>query len=158
TADDNYLYGVYTEFLGMFLSTTAVPAIEHLVRTSPSFEREAWNPAHFQVDALERISIDPATTFTFAHFLLPHTPYIFAANGRFAPSAPNRAVEEAYIDQLRYTNTVIEQIVTYLQAGPGPSPIIVIQSDEGPHPPAFDVPGESQNLRWGQASDAELGR
>jgi len=158
TADDNHVYGTYTEFLGTFLRTTAIPSIERLFRGTPSFEREEWNRVHFQMRALGEIASDREPTFTFAHFLLPHTPYIFASDGSFVPPDPNRPIEEAYIDQLKYTNKVIEQVVTQLQAGSGPAPIIVIQSDEGPHPPAHDQWGEELKLSWAQASDVELGR
>jgi hypothetical protein len=158
TADDSHVYGVYTEFLGMFVDTTALPAIERLFRTSPSFQREAWNRVHFQMRALGEIASEPAPTFTFAHFLLPHNPYVFRADGSFVTSDPNRSIETAYIDQLRYTNRVIEQIVTELQAAPGPAPIIVLQSDEGPYPPAFDRRTDDKGLSWGRTSDLELGR
>jgi hypothetical protein len=158
TADDNYVYGTYTEFLGTFLSTTAIPSIERLFRGAPSLEKGEWNRVHFQMRALGEIASDREPTFTFAHFLLPHTPYIFHADGSFVPSDPNRPIEEAYIDQLKYTNKVIEQVVTELQAGSGPAPIIVIQSDEGPHPPAHDQWGEELKLSWARASDLELGR
>jgi Sulfatase len=158
TADENYSYGVYTEFLGMFVNTTAIPAIQRLFRTPPSFDREAWDRVHYQVRALEEIASEPTPTFTFAHFLLPHTPYVFRADGSFVTSDLNRSIAGAYIDQLRYTNRVIEQIVTELQSAPGPAPIIVIQSDEGPYPPAFDRTRDEKILNWGQASDLELGR
>ena len=158
TADDNYVYGTYTEFLGTFLRTTAIPSIERLFPGTPSLEREEWNRVHFQMRALGEIASDREPTFTFAHFLLPHTPYIFHADGSFVPPDPNRPIEEAYIDQLKYTNKVIEQVVTELQAGSGPAPIIVIQSDEGPHPPAHDQWGEELMLSWARASDVELGR
>lgn len=158
TADESYVYGAYTEFLGMFVDTTAIPAIQRLFRTPPSFDREAWDRVHFQVRALEEIPSEPAPTFTFAHFLLPHSPYVFRADGSFVTPDPNRPIADAYIDQLRYTNTVIQRIVTELQAAPGPAPIIVIQSDEGPYPPAFDRTRDEVSLNWARASDVELGR
>lgn len=155
-ADDNYVYGLSTEFLGMSLNMTAVPAIERLFRRPPSREHEEWNQVHFQIRALGEIASDPSPTFTFAHFLIPHPPYIFGADGRFMPSDPNRPIVTAYIDQLKYTNDVIERVVTDLQGAPGPPPIIVIQSDEGPHPLAVDQ--LTLKLSWSQASDVELGR
>jgi hypothetical protein len=158
TADDSYVYGVYTEFLGMFVNTTAIPDIQRIFGISASYDREAWDRVHFQVEALKEIASEPTPTFTFAHFLLPHSPYVFRADGSFVTSDSNRPIAAAYIDQLRYTNIVIEQIVTELQAAPGPDPIIVIQSDEGPYPPDFDRTRDESSLNWGQASDLELGR
>jgi hypothetical protein len=158
TADDSHVYGVYTEFLGMFVTTTAIPAIGRVFRTPPSYDKEAWDRVHFQVRALGEIASQSAPTFTFAHFLLPHYPYVFRPDGSFVTPDPNRPIAAAYIDQLRYTNTVIERIVTELQAAPGPAPIIVIQSDEGPYPPAFDRTRDEASLNWARASDLELRR
>lgn len=158
SADDNYVYGVYTEFLGAFVGTTALPALERQFGIQPGFDKEEWDRVHYQVRALNEIAANPEPTFTFAHFLLPHPPYIFHADGSFVASDSSRPVEQAYIDQLQYSNHVIEQIVSSLQAGPGPSPIIVIQSDEGPYPPASDRSSEILNWSWSKASDVELGR
>ena len=63
----------------------------------------------------------------------------------------------AYLDQLRYTNTVIDRIVDDLLARPGPKPIIVLQSDEGPHPPELDYAGNI-TWSWPDQPDVELGR
>ena len=67
TADDNYVYGTYTEFLGTFLSTTAIPSIERLFRGTPNIDKEQWDRVHFQMRALGEIVSDPEPTFTFAH-------------------------------------------------------------------------------------------
>ncbi len=159
-ADQNFTYGRYNEFSGGLLRTTALPAIARLLGIGPSvdFDKQGWERVHFQVHALSEVAADAAPTFTFAHFLVPHPPYVFHADGSFVPSDPNRPVEEAYIDQLRYTNRVIEQVVTELQRAPGPAPIIVVQSDEGPHPPSIDQTGEILTMPWSKASDVDLER
>ena len=52
---------------------------------------------------------------------------------------------------------MILQIVDMLRDAPGPDPIIVVQSDEGPHPPEED--GITvMKAGWADASDTELGR
>jgi hypothetical protein len=60
----------------------------------------------FQFDALKSIVDDTTPTFVFAHFLLPHSPYVFVENGRCmsAAEADGRTVHENYIGQLRYPN------------------------------------------------------
>jgi hypothetical protein len=160
SADDNYTYGSYTEFSGAFMETTVLPAISRQLRLGPSVDvdKQQWERVRSQIDALGKIAADAAPTFTFAHFTLPHPPYVFHADGSFVPSDPNRSVPEAYLDQLRYTNRAIGQIVSMLLDSSGVSPIIVIQSDEGPHPPSIDQADEVLRFPWSQASDLELDR
>lgn len=159
SADDNYTYGYYTEFSGAFMNTTALPAIFRQLRLGPSVDiyKQQWERVHYQADTLTDIASDPAPTFTFAHFTLPHPPYVFHADGTYAPTDPNRSITEAYVDQLRYTNSLIKQLVRTLQST-SPAPIIVIQSDEGPHPPSIDVTDDTLRFPWSKASDLELGR
>lgn len=160
SADENYTYGLYTEFSDSFVSSTALPALARQFHIGPSADpnRQQWERVHFQIDALRKVASDSAPTFTFAHFTLPHPPYLFHADGSFVIPNPNRPVPEAYIDQLKYTNHVIQQIVAMLQAAPGPSPIIVVQSDEGPHPPTHDNEAAMRRFAWSDASKEELGR
>ena len=157
TADDNYVYGTYTEFLGTFLRTTAIPSIERLFRGTPSLEKEEWNRVHFQMRALGVIASDREPTFTFAHFLLPHVPYVFHADGSFV-----QPIESPHRRSVRRSAQVHEEgNRTGRDGTPGwfrPDPIIVIQSDEGPHPPDHDGWGEEIKSSWARASDVELGR
>jgi hypothetical protein len=158
TADHNFIFGGPPEFGQVFLDTTLLPTISRrLGIVSGDFERQAYERIGFQVDSLRTIAQEPGPTFTFAHFLLPHPPYVFHADGSYAPPGDGRPVEQAYLEQLSYCNTVIQSIVDMLQSQPGPEPIIVVQSDEGPHPPELDDV-HVLTIPWSQASDTELGR
>lgn len=67
-------------------------------------------------------------------------------------------VEAAYLDRLRATNTMIGELLDELLAGPtATDPIIVLQSDEGPHPPALDAEPELR-AEWPSAPQAHLER
>jgi membrane-anchored protein YejM (alkaline phosphatase superfamily) len=99
------------------------------------------------------VSRDPRPTFTFAHFTLPHDPYVFDASGAFVPPSRSRPIRDAYLEQLRYTNSLIDRLVDQLLTGdPARDPIVILQSDEGPHPidteldrvRIFDWPREPQ--------------
>jgi hypothetical protein len=72
--------------------------------------------------------------FVYAHFLLPHGPYFFDSTGRFTPEDswydPKNG-KELYLSQLKYTNTLIKNIVTHLKAEGNRPRIIIIQSDHG---------------------------
>jgi hypothetical protein len=158
TADTNYTYGGLGEFSGVFSATTMWPAIATRLGMGASQDQrlQQFERVAFQIDAVAETARDPDPTFTFAHFTLPHTPYVFMADGSFAPDV-YRTPEEGYLEQLRYTNTAIEGIVDDILRAPGPEPIIVVQSDEGPHPPQYDYAGNI-TWAWSEQSDLELGR
>lgn len=63
---------------------------------------------------------------------------------------------EAYLAQLAFTNRQIEEIVGHLlSSSAAEDPIIVLQSDEGPHPIRLEQ--DEDAFVWTEASDAELG-
>ncbi len=163
TADDNFIapglvYGGSPEFQDVFLGTTVIPTIGSGLRIR-GFDpaREAYDRLPHQLESLRTISRDSDPTFTFAHILLPHPPYVFAADGSYVPGDVVRPKEEAYLEQLQYANTVILSVIDTLQSAPGPAPIIVVQSDEGPHPP-WDDGASILKQPWSEANDVELGR
>lgn len=77
--------------------------------------------------------------FHFAHFLVPHPPFVTHETGRCmeASEATARTRAENYGGQLAYTNREILATVDALLAAPGPKPIIILQADEGPWPKQF---------------------
>lgn len=79
--------------------------------------------------------------FTFAHFLSPHDPYIFAADGSSAPYNGDRTDQDIdeyqkYTNQLTYINTRIQEMVSAIRQN-DPQAVIVFQPDEGPYPKDF---------------------
>lgn len=93
--------------------------------------------------------------FVFAHFLLPHDPYVFFPDGRFKSPAVQNANPwtRNYLDQLIYTNTQIQVLVDKLLAKE-PKPIVIIQADEGPF---FLRPGAvEKGFDWFEADDDDL--
>jgi len=80
-----------------------------------------------------------APQFHFAHFLVPHPPFVTHETGRCmeATEALSRTRAENYSGQLAYTNDQILATVDALLAAPGPKPIIILQADEGPWPEKF---------------------
>ncbi len=88
----------------------------------------------------------PHPTFTLAHILCPHPPYVFHADGRaitrseMAKLGWPRAVGEAplpvyrafYPEQTQYAAVRIEAVARAILARPGPPPVVLIVSDHGP--------------------------
>jgi Sulfatase len=85
---------------------------------------------------LEESRTTPGPKYVFAHFMLPHPPYVFDEDGNrrrhSASSESNWRPEVEYWSQLKYLNKRISGIVESILAEPGYDPIIVIHSDHGP--------------------------
>jgi hypothetical protein len=158
SADTNFIYG-RGEFEQTLLDTTVWPTLAAALNLSDERDPQQtqYQRVLFQFDTLNRIAQDPAPTFTFAHFTLPHPPYVFDADGNYVtPDQWVGGADGAYLEQLKYTNGRILQMVDSLLAGPDDTdPIVVIQSDEGPHPDRLEADEES--FEWPDATDTELG-
>jgi len=74
--------------------------------------------------------------FVFAHFLLPHPPFVTDETGGYVSiaDASSRNRIDNYIGQLRYANMEILRLVDAIKTDRDPEPIIILQSDEGPWP------------------------
>jgi hypothetical protein len=81
--------------------------------------------------------------FVFAHFLPPHHPYLFDHEGNVLKHVTvsnqfdfqSRLWEDrnAYLEQLRYMNRSILEVIDRILAESAKPPVIIIQSDHGPH-------------------------
>ena len=77
--------------------------------------------------------------FVFAHIAMPHSPYLFGENGE--PKNPKTLFFElqtedpdkkGYLEQLKFTNKKIQEVIDKILKESKTSPIIIIQSDHGP--------------------------
>jgi hypothetical protein len=145
-ADRSERYGGLSEFSQVLLDQTALAPI--LRRLSPDLDmrRREYERVLFQFDRVADAAGDRRPTFVFAHFLIPHGPYVFRADGSFRAERVRRGRKQGYLGQLRYVNGRILSLVDRLLAG-ADDPIIILQADEGP----FNGPG---NWRRATASDA----
>lgn len=87
------------------------------------------------LEDLRKIPAMPAPTFTFAHLLVPHPPFMFDANGGVIPYADDLAAgfeKDPYVAQLRYVNVEILSLVDAIRADSDDQPVIIIQGDHGP--------------------------
>jgi hypothetical protein len=77
---------------------------------------------------------DPAKTFAYAHFLVPHPPYAFASDG--SPLSEmlqaTQPEQEQYVSQLIATNRLILEMLDEILSI-DPNAIIVMHADEGPY-------------------------
>lgn len=84
---------------------------------------------------LGTISDNPDPTFTFAHLLVPHPPFMFRSDGSVLPYQGNLAdgfEVGPYVEQLQYVNELVVRTVDRILEGSDQPPIIIVQGDHGP--------------------------
>jgi hypothetical protein len=152
------------EFADVFASTTVYPVFRTLaseVDAREELRRDKRDVALRQFEALTELAVTPsdAPRFVFAHITLPHEPYVFEADGSWVPREVERSRtrDDNFRRQLDYTIARTRELVdTILDSAPadGPPPLVVLQSDEGPHPERRVAEGPA--YRWDLAPDVEL--
>jgi hypothetical protein len=99
------------------------PMVEHFLRS---------------FDGLARVPADPAPTFAFAHFLIPHIPYLLDAACRplahqigddMEADTPEQRAD--YIGQVRCADRLVLRLVTELLRHSSPAPVIILVGDHG---------------------------
>jgi hypothetical protein len=102
----------------------SVPLVQHILR---SFE------------GLQGVAADPAPTFTFAHVLLPHVPYLLDESCRpldrpisddMEADTPEQRAD--YIGQVRCVDRLVLDLVTRLLQRSSTPPVILVVGDHGP--------------------------
>ncbi len=90
---------------------------------------------------LSQVVERPGPKFVFLHMLVPHSPFIFGANGEALSleDLEKRSLEQKYVDQIRYLNRRIEELIDAIMSHAKIAPVIIIQSDEGPAQSEFPV-------------------
>ena len=94
------------------------------------------------LDELPRVATLPEPTFTFAHILIPHVPYVFDADGGIrtdpgfygggmAGPINHEYFREGYVGEIQFVNRRLVQILTSILAESPTPPIVVIQGDHG---------------------------
>lgn len=124
------------EFFRIFAGTTILKALESRI-TSDLAETHLYN-----FEKMSGIASVPGPKFVFAHFLLPHNPYVFGRQGQIKErvTALNQwdslkthdwRDTTAYIDQLEFTSTKTLEMVKAILKNSERPPVIVVQGDHG---------------------------
>jgi hypothetical protein len=118
--------------------------------------RQTWDLTQRQFADLSAVSELPGPKFVFAHFLLPHEPYVFDRQGNFIADEGmgGRSREEKYVEQLLFANRMLRQTLDKILSRQDFWPIIVLQADEGPWPENYSR--NATNFDWLSATDREL--
>lgn len=84
---------------------------------------------------LKSMEAEDEPIFAFAHFLVPHPPFVIDQDGRCKSVSETKALSrrQNYLAQLEFANDAILDLVDSIIAR-SPDSVIVFQSDEGPWP------------------------
>jgi hypothetical protein len=69
--------------------------------------------------------------FAYLHLLCPHEPYLFDSTGYIGKKAEKVAEKTAYLNQIKFINKHLIDIVKYIQTKGNPNAIILISGDHG---------------------------
>jgi hypothetical protein len=130
--------------------------VKYIQRPLADASLEQWHRVHYQFEKLAEIPQIKEPTFVFAHFLVPHDPFVFDQDGRFLTreEAQKRSPTENYVNQVIFINRKLTELIDHLLADSERPPIILVQSDEGPPPLNYDL--DRDGFNWTKATDAEL--
>jgi hypothetical protein len=156
-ADENRPHG-FSEFAMLYLRRTILRPVFHALPDTALTMRLDWDNAQCQrvapqVEEIKAIGERDRPVYVFAHILVPHGPYNFAADGRCLTQAQAaaRGGQQGYLDQIDYANLIIRDVVETLQSDQRAPPVILIQADEGP------FPARDGRVPWQDATVDELG-
>ena len=84
--------------------------------------------------------------FVFAHLVVPHLPYTFGPNGEVpafqGKDATYEEIGAAYVDQVRFVNKEILDVIDMLIQSSEIPPVIIVQGDHGPLPDLTEDPSQ----------------
>jgi hypothetical protein len=143
------LTSTFTPFEGLFLNTTAfLPLFESQILLSQNTAAEIQNPVQshierelYKLDKFGQVAGISNPKFVFAHFMIPHFPFVFRGDGSLQTdngffSNRNTPVDEkhyvdGYTQQVEFINTrILADIEKILGSSKNP-PVIIIQGDHG---------------------------
>ena len=154
-ADENVYFVPFPESFYTLYGTTMLYPISSALRML-DLRYEHWRGHRRQFENLLKTVEVKGPKFVFAHFLLPHSPYVFARNGDYVPfdHASKQGLEAAYIDQLISTNRLLQGTLDSLLSQSKQPPIIILQADEGPWPHRYEL--DQNKFDWRLATDTEI--
>jgi hypothetical protein len=136
-----------TEFENLILDTTMFRVVSDL-RSSNQADASHKDLRRLRVfSLLENIKKLPqrdSNLFVFAHLVVPHLPYTFGPNGEVpafqGKDATYEEVAAAYVDQVKFVNREILNVIDTLIEDSHIPPVIIIQGDHGPLPDLTEDP------------------
>jgi len=112
----------------------------------------------YEMDRIAEIPSINGPTFTVAHLLIPHDPYVFDSTGAYQSweQAEARGDDACYVAQVKFCNKLLMNLIDTILAKSEKPPIIVIQADEGPRPARYKA--NEDGFDWRTATRDEVKR
>lgn len=150
----NYFGLMGDEFVSNFLANTVINPIYKKLFPPDKIARERHL---YKFSRLAEMANEDGPKFVFAHFLIPHEPFVFDKDGNsLSPNqVAERSLAENYLGQVIFVNAKIEELIDRLIAESKAPPVIILQSDEGPFPPGWLTDEESDD-DWQKQSFTNL--
>jgi len=131
------LTGGLSEFEVMLWKTSFARIAYDMPQLIPAFNVESlqkweyyehYQQTHFMLDELKRLPEIGSPKFVFAHFLVPHPPFIFAPDGKFSWWDGQA---EGYISNVKFIDSQIVSVVAEIIEKSKTPPVIIIMGDHG---------------------------
>ena len=142
TATEVLTMSAPSQFASVHIDRTILPALRDAIPGLDHRDFRALAREHVVhgLETIEAIGRRPADRprLVMVHLTLPHEPYAFEPDGSFVPPEveASRGLVDNYSRQLAFTEAALLRIVdAWLDRPQAELPIIIIQADEGPHPP-----------------------
>lgn len=120
-----------SEFMRVLIRTTMLRALEPSVA----------DLHRYMFDKVTSVADIEGPTFTLAHFLLPHNPYVFDRDGNVRANVPlglqwtektgGWPERRQYTEQLMFLNKKMRHVIDTILARSRQKPIIIVQADHG---------------------------
>jgi|SRR3972149_1389378 len=152
----NYQTGIQSNFLEKLIEDTMLePILNKFFREDASRESSRRGTLYEFARLSDAVSIK-GPKFVFAHFLIPHDPYVLDQDGNpiTQEQVDKIGTKAAYVNQLIFVNKKIKELIQEIKDTSENPPVIVIQSDEGPFTAEWSKSAGPEDLR--QISDAGL--
>jgi hypothetical protein len=158
-ADRTYHYEGQSEFSAVLAQTTLWRAFS----APDATPEDPWDwtvlrqHSEYELEKLDAVAGLGGPKYVFAHFLLPHDPYVFDVDGSFMDreQVAAQGQTESYLRQLEFTNRSFLEIIDHILAESEVPPVILLQADEGPFPDRYREAGE-WGFDWTDATRDEL--
>jgi hypothetical protein len=171
TVSSSRVTSLLTPFEGLFLNTTALlPLIESQILVSQNDAAEIQNPVQlhierelYKLDKIGQIAGISNPKFVYAHFMVPHEPFVFREDGSIQSdigfySEHNNPIDEkhyldGYTQQVEFINDRILAAIDHILKTSQNPPVIILQGDHGARNEnrhtilnAYYLPGVDTNL------------
>lgn len=90
---------------------------------------EHYQQTYFILDELKQLPRRPGPKFVFAHLLVPHSPFIFTADGSFFWAEDP---VKGYVSNVKFIDAQIARVAAEIISSSRIPPVIIIMGDHGP--------------------------